>query len=155
VLNHLAVLSDPIKRMRNWLSVWASWMPDREANQLLGRVLIRPIRWRADKLGALLNLTDAERTQARVTTIGSVDVSKEERAKRRRERKRLRKERKRRAKGALPRERYLANSLSRQSPWEAAGMSRATWYRQRKMGATPAYGRGSVSTHATASVVTL
>lgn len=31
-----------------------------------------------------------------------------------------------------PRAEYLANSLSRSKPWEALGMSRATWYRQGK-----------------------
>lgn len=33
---------------------------------------------------------------------------------------------------AQPRPEYLANSLSRQKPWEALGMSRATWYRRGK-----------------------
>lgn len=31
-----------------------------------------------------------------------------------------------------PREEYLANALSRSKPWEALGMSRATWYRRGK-----------------------
>lgn len=31
-----------------------------------------------------------------------------------------------------PREEYLANALSRTKPWEALGMSRATWYRKGK-----------------------
>lgn len=30
---------------------------------------------------------------------------------------------------AQPRADYLANSISRAKPWEALGMSRATWYR--------------------------
>ena len=33
---------------------------------------------------------------------------------------------------ALPREEYLANALTRSKPWEALGMSRATWYRKGK-----------------------
>ena len=33
---------------------------------------------------------------------------------------------------ALPREEYLANSISRAKPWESLGMSRATWYRKGK-----------------------
>lgn len=33
---------------------------------------------------------------------------------------------------ALPREQYLANALTRTKPWEALGMSRATWYRRGK-----------------------
>lgn len=33
---------------------------------------------------------------------------------------------------AMPREQYLAESLSRKKPWEALGISRATWYRRGK-----------------------
>lgn len=33
---------------------------------------------------------------------------------------------------AVPREEYEANSISRAKPWEAMGMSRATWYRKGK-----------------------
>lgn len=33
---------------------------------------------------------------------------------------------------AEPREQYLAHSVSQSKPWEALGMSRATWYRKGK-----------------------
>ena len=33
---------------------------------------------------------------------------------------------------AIPRAQYLAESLSRAKPWEALGMSRATWYNKGK-----------------------
>lgn len=33
---------------------------------------------------------------------------------------------------ALPREEYLANSISRAKPWEALGMSRSSWYAKGK-----------------------
>jgi hypothetical protein len=33
---------------------------------------------------------------------------------------------------SIPREEYLANSISHAKPWEAMGMSRATWYRKGK-----------------------
>jgi transposase len=36
---------------------------------------------------------------------------------------------------ALPREEYEAASLARRRPWEAEGISRATWYRRRAVGA--------------------
>jgi hypothetical protein len=38
----------------------------------------------------------------------------------------------RRAAGAVDRATYEANSESRQKPWEALGMSRASWYRAGK-----------------------
>jgi hypothetical protein len=43
---------------------------------------------------------------------------------------------------ALPRTEYEANSLTRSKPWEALGMSRATWYRKGK----PAPKTGPVTT---------
>lgn len=39
---------------------------------------------------------------------------------------------------ALPRAEYEANAISRAKPWEALGMSRATWYRRGKPVALPA-----------------
>ena len=33
---------------------------------------------------------------------------------------------------AIPRKQYLANALTQSKPWEALGMSRATWYRKRQ-----------------------
>ena len=39
---------------------------------------------------------------------------------------------------AQPREDYEANAVSRAKPWEALGMSRATWYRKGKPEFKPA-----------------
>src|SRR5439155_12289714 len=90
------------------------------------------LRWRADKLGARLGLTEAERQRLGITTIGSIDVPKAERAKRRRSRDRLRRQQELRKQGAKPRAEYEAASLARTKPWEALGMSRAAWYRAGK-----------------------
>lgn len=70
----------------------------------------------------IFQITDDE--QRRLRTIVSRDIA----AERHREREKVR----RRAAGAVDRESYEANSLSRQKPWEALGMSRATWYRNGK-----------------------
>lgn len=40
-------------------------------------------------------------------------------------------EKMRRKRGVIPREEYLANSLSKKKPWDKAGVSRATWYRKK------------------------
>ena len=48
------------------------------------------------------------------------------------ERDRKRKEISRRAAGAVDRKTYESRSAARQRPWEALGMSRATWYRAGK-----------------------
>lgn len=75
-----------------------------------------------DTLINLFQISDAEQRQLR--TLVSKDIA----AERHRERQTAR----RRAAGAVDRETYEANSLARQKPWEALGMSRATWYRAGK-----------------------
>jgi hypothetical protein len=117
-----------------WLSLWAPWMDPDEVASLIVTVTRNPIRWRADKLAQRLRLTEAERRRLRITTIGAIDMSKAERATRRRERKRQRERNRRLAKGAKSRAEYEANSISRTKPWLALGMSRARWYRQQQNG---------------------
>ena len=75
-----------------------------------------------DTLINLFQITDDE--QAQLRTIISKDMAKG--------RDRARKEAARRAAGAVDRETYESQSLSRQKPWEALGMSRRTWYRAGK-----------------------
>jgi hypothetical protein len=88
---------------------------------------------KADLLAKYLHLTDKMRTELQIRTIGSVDVSKQQRAKRRKEQKRAHKQVKRRKQGIKPRAEYLvANSVSRLQPWKAEGISRRTWYYRRK-----------------------
>ncbi|MEH8669809.1 hypothetical protein RAG25_22695 [Klebsiella pneumoniae] len=81
------------------------------------------------KNDTLINLFQiSQQEQEQLKTI----ISTDEAQKRRRERDRLRDEERRRAAGQLEREAYEANSLSRQKPREAMGMSRAKWYRPGK-----------------------
>jgi hypothetical protein len=76
--------------------------------------------------------TEVERHPLGITTIGAIDVTKEERKARRHHRARDGDELRRRRKGAKPRADYEANSISRTKPWLALGMSRASWYRAGK-----------------------
>ncbi|HBT1831525.1 TPA: replication protein [Klebsiella pneumoniae] len=76
-----------------------------------------------DTLINLFQITDEEQRQLK--TI----ISKNEALERRRARDRKRDEERRRAAGAVERDVYEANSLTKQKPWEALGMSRAKWYR--------------------------
>ena len=77
---------------------------------------------RNDTLINLFRITDDE--QRKLRTIISSDMAAE--------RHRKRDEARRRAAGAVDRATYEANSASRQKPWEALGMSRASWYRAGK-----------------------
>lgn len=131
--HHLAALSgDPRKRINGWLRLWCPWMSLADAEAVLAEAILRPQRWRADKLAWRLRLTEADRSALRITTIGAVDLGRSERTKRRRDRAKLRKQMLRRAAGAKPRAQYEANSINRTKPWIALGMSRAAWYRAGK-----------------------
>jgi hypothetical protein len=97
----------------------------------------------ADALGRYLRLTDAIRTELQICTIGSVDISKQQRAKRRKKQKLERDRKGRRKQGMKPRPAYLAvNATSRRKPWADEKISRRTWYYRRKSAA-------QVSEHAT------
>ncbi len=77
---------------------------------------------RNDTLINLFEITDDEQRELR--TIISKGMALE--------RDKNRKQAARRAAGAVDRETYERQSLSRQKPWEALGMSRASWYRAGK-----------------------
>ena len=127
---HLAKRPNPERRIPAWLSLNCPWMSQTDVQKLTAKAITKPLRWRADKLARRLNLHEAERQRLRITTIGAVDVDKAQRIHRRKEAKRRAMAAARRAKGATPRAEYEAKSLSRARPWEAAGISRRTWYRR-------------------------
>ena len=87
-----------------------------------------------DTIGALLCVTEDDRRAAKAWRIGTIGGSPEARIEAARVRDRQRKQRDRRQCGMMTRDEYLANSAGK--PWEAAGMSRAKWYRSRLESAT-------------------
>jgi hypothetical protein len=132
--HHLAGMSgDPRRRINNWLGVHAPWLTGTERDKLLAEIQDRRRRWRGEKLAQLMRLTEVERRRLAITTIGSIDVTRAERAKRRKQAKRDAIAAARRASGTKPRKEWLAaHSLTRTKPWEALKMSRASWYRAGK-----------------------
>ncbi len=85
------------------------------------------------RAGELLNLTAAEREACGIRTIDAVDETRAERKARLAEaRKAADREAKRATRGRTPRQVYEAVSLSAKQPWNEAGVSRATWYRELK-----------------------
>jgi hypothetical protein len=129
---HLTFRPDAERNITVQAGLWCPWMRADEVAALVTKVIARPLRWSADKLGARLGLTEAERCHFGITTIGAVGVSKEMRLRRRLVRKQLRKKLMRRACGVKSRAEYEAGSTSRNKPWEALGMSRRSWYRAGK-----------------------
>ena len=109
----------------------APWMSKESAEGMLAHVEAFPRRYRSATLGKLLGFSGKEWRQGhRFPTIAPFDMTAQERkdfariletAKRRKER------------GQMTRDEYLAaNTLSRDEPWKALGMSRRDWYRKGK-----------------------
>jgi hypothetical protein len=124
-----------------WCEKWAPHFTEADQAEILDKAINNFWILRTDDdWGRLLRLSDADRTRLQIRTIGSYDVDRNARVKRcrakKRERNRLRDAEKRRAKGAVPRDQYLAASLSKAKPWESMGISRRTFERRRKAAAT-------------------
>jgi hypothetical protein len=100
----------------------------------------RPIRG-ADALGRYLRLSDKLRTELGIKTIGSFDVSKQQRARRRKEQRRAYDEKRRRMRGAKPH----VQSTMRMKPWEREKISRRTWYYRQKQNQADAQKNGQSS----------
>ncbi len=136
MLHHLAhrEVADPVWLMNLWLDDWAPWMSRDDRASIAAQVVQNPLKFGADTIAHRLgNFTDAERTLLGLKTIGSVDVDAKQRKVRR---KRINTEQKaasRRRNGAIPRDQWLAqNSANRNKPWKADGISKATYYRDKK-----------------------
>jgi hypothetical protein len=131
---------DGVSEAEHFLATSCPLMPPSERAQLLQRTRrLPPPRFKADTLAQRLGVTYPTRQRLKLTQIGAIDVPQAERKRlkkeRDRERCRLRRQRHRRDQGVPTREEYLATCLSRTKPWQAEGVSRATWYRK---AATPA-----------------
>ena len=85
--------------------------------------------------GAMIDLCRIERDDLQIRTMLAIDQTDEERqqanAERRRERDRIRQQQKREF-SRVPRDRFLATSISAIKPWEVEQISRAAWYRRRQ-----------------------
>jgi hypothetical protein len=115
---------------------------EEQAEQVINEADTVPKCRKADALGRYLRLSDETRTSLGICTIGSFDMSKRQRALRRRERSRARKEMKRRAAGKKSRVEFLADAISRTQPGGprasagAPGIAEGAWHR---CGPTPPY----------------
>lgn len=95
--NHIVFLrGEVVEHIVGWARAWAPWMPHDEAAALAERIAPAPEKFTADELAWRLRLSMSERTDLKITTIGSFDVAKAERLELRKA-KRREAERKRRA----------------------------------------------------------
>lgn len=79
-VHHIAVLANAERRITQWLAFYAPSIPPQEQERLIGNAMGKPIHWSADKLGWKIKLTDEQRTRLKITSIGAVGISKEQRA---------------------------------------------------------------------------
>jgi hypothetical protein len=99
-----------------------------KAENILEQAKATPQRRKAHTLGKFLGVTYEQRRRCGIKTFGPHTPPAI-----RKEQNRMIHETRRRAKGARPREEYLAaNLLTRTKPWVAEGISRRTWYRRRQ-----------------------
>ena len=136
-LHHLACLAHPQRKIELWARLWAPWLTLAELDQIAAPIILRPNRWKADALAWRLRLTKDDRRMLGITTIGAIDETKAQRAKRRRDKDRHRKASARRGLGVKLRKVYEDQSTEHAKPWLALGVSRRTWYR-RNRGTGPA-----------------
>jgi hypothetical protein len=118
----------PTDRMRREIELWAPWMSEDEAQELLDEIDQMPMSQRkpmARTLGERLQVFYGERARLRLQTIGPCDMTEAAMALLRKQKKRQRDKLRRRRK---PRSEYLAVSLTQTKPWLALGISRRTYY---------------------------
>jgi hypothetical protein len=123
--DHLAQLGDGY--IRQWTDARAPWLSDDQADALIAEV--GPgTHWKADALARELRLDDATRTRLKIRTIGAIDRTKAQRAKRSKKQKAMAVADRRAKAGAVPR----AMSEARLKPWLALGISESTYRRNKR-----------------------
>ncbi len=84
--HHMAALPDTARRVQAWIDHYAPWLTLASREVLISEVMQCPLKWSADKLAWKIGLKDEQRTRLRITTIGAVDCTREQRAERRKKR---------------------------------------------------------------------
>ena len=110
----------------------APWLTEDEAADHIDCILKLPAKGRrstAEEIGQSLRVINEERERLRLWTIRPVDMTDEQLAEQKKAKDRARENRKR---ARVPRDAWLEkNNLSKQQPWKAKNMSRASWYRRK------------------------
>lgn len=88
-VHHFVVIADGNRRASEWLHDYCPWITARDREAMISEANHCPLKYSADTLAWKLRLTDAKRSELKITTIGAIDVGKDQRAARR---KRLRAE---------------------------------------------------------------
>lgn len=84
--HHMAALPDTPRRVTAWLDRYTPWLTLASREVLIAECAACPLKWSADKLAWKIHLTDDQRARLKITTIGAIDCSREQRAERRKHR---------------------------------------------------------------------
>ena len=124
ILLHHYALNNPLAmpRIIGWR---APRMSKEETGELIRKIEASPKWWTSGELGRVLGYTGAEWRELRTRTIAPIDMTKRMRRRYSSALARDRKAAKRRERGITPRFANITNT----KPWEAFGISRATWFR--------------------------
>jgi hypothetical protein len=124
-------------RLKEWLTEAAPWYAEDEVDELLERLNARkPYRYTSAKLAHLFDVTWERKQRLGIETIAAPDTPADIIAAakaRRRESNRKYSHDQRRRLGKPTRAQYLA-SIKGKEPWVAEDISRATYYRRRRLG---------------------
>lgn len=85
-VHHFVVLADGNRKASDWLQTYCPWIECRDREHMITEANHCPLKWSADKLAWKLGLTDAKRSELKITTIGAIDCSRDQRMKRRKAR---------------------------------------------------------------------
>jgi hypothetical protein len=82
-VHHFVGLKDGSRRAADWMATYCPWFTLRSRESLITEACHCTIHWTADRLAWKLGVRDALRTELELTTIGAIDVTKAQRAQRR------------------------------------------------------------------------
>jgi hypothetical protein len=85
-VHHFVVLADGNRRAADWIETYCPWIQTRDREYMISEANHCPLKWSADKLAWKIRLTDAKRTELKITTIGAIDCSRDQRIARRKQR---------------------------------------------------------------------
>jgi hypothetical protein len=133
----LAGPANPKRSVRNWCRRWWPSLSDAELAEIVARTETSNKRWSADQCAVVLEITVRDRESLGFRFVGAMDDPEYEHRNATAAAKHAARSRKyRAARGAKTRADYEGKSLSRTKPWEAEGISRASYYRRRRNGET-------------------
>lgn len=79
-VHHFVVLADGNRRAAEWLGIYCPWIETRDREYMITEANHCPLKWSADKLAWKIRLTDEQRSRLKITTIGAMGITKEQRA---------------------------------------------------------------------------